>query len=126
MRIFALIALVLFTQSCHDRLRAPEKPENLIPEEKMIDVMTDMLILEGHIQNTYSSVNRYYKVMTASGRDYLKSQGITQKQYEDSFLYYNSTQQDYNKMLDKVMERLQKESIELQKNPAVSDSLSSR
>lgn len=123
MRIFALIALLVITQSCNDKLRSPEKPDNLIPEEQMIEVMSDMLILEGHIQNTYSTVNRYYKVMTASGRAYLKSKGITQKQYEDSFLYYNSMQQDYNKMLDKVMERLQKESIELQKDQKANDSL---
>ncbi|WP_343605570.1 DUF4296 domain-containing protein [Fluviicola sp.] len=125
MRILAFIAFALVwgIQSCNGELKAPEKPDQLIPEEKMIDLMTNMLILEGHIQNTYSSVNRYYKVMTASGRDYLKSQGVTQKQYEDSFRYYNSMQQDYIKMLDKVMERLQKESIELQKNPAVNDSL---
>ncbi|MDR0802517.1 DUF4296 domain-containing protein [Fluviicola sp.] len=124
MRIFALITLLLVVQSCDDKLRNPEKPDNLIPKEQMIEVMTNMLILEGYIQNTYSTVNRYYKVMTASGRDYLKTQGITQKQYEDSFLYYNSMEQDYDKMLDKVMERLQKESIELQKNREPSDSLS--
>ncbi len=115
-RILGIIVLMLL-QSCNSELRGLEKPDNLIPKDQMIDLMTDMLILEGHIQTTYSTVNRYYKVMTASGRYYLKSKHITEKQYEDSFVYYTSTHEDYKVMLEKVMENLQKESIELQKKP---------
>ncbi|TSJ41955.1 DUF4296 domain-containing protein [Fluviicola chungangensis] len=109
------ICLFILLQSCDSELHGLEKPENLIPKDQMITLMTDMLILEGHIQTTYSTVNRYYKVMTASGRDYLKSKHITEKQYEDSFMYYTSMHEEYKLMLDKVMENLQKESIELQK-----------
>ncbi|MNK05021.1 hypothetical protein D3C87_228960 [compost metagenome] len=123
MRIGLFILLLLTLQSCDEGLKGLDKPDNLIPKEQMIDVMTDMLILEGHIQNTYSTVNRYYKVMTASGRDYLKTKGITEKQYEDSFIYYNSNQLEYKEILDKVMDRLQKESIEMQKKTTVNDSL---
>ncbi len=124
MRILTFILLLVVFQSCDEGLKGLDEPDNLIPKEQMIDVMTDMLILEGHIQNTYSTVNRYYKVMTASGRAYLKTKGITEKQYEESFVYYNSDQLEYKEILDKVMERLQKESIEMQKDqPAVNDSL---
>lgn len=124
MRIAAFILLLFAFQSCDEGLKGLDEPDNLIPKEQMVDIMTDMLILEGHIQNTYSTVNRYYKVMTASGRYYLKSKGITEKQYEESFIYYNSNQLEYKEILDKVMERLQKESIEMQKKqPVVTDSL---
>lgn len=112
---WAVIALLVVLQSCNSELHGLKKPDNLIPKDQMIELMTDMLILEGHIQTTYSTVNRYYKVMTASGRHYLKSKHVTEKQYEDSFIYYTSTHKDYKQMLDKVMENLQKESIELQK-----------
>jgi len=113
-RVIGIFLLILL-QSCNSELQGLEKPENLIPKDQMIELMTDMLILEGHIQTTYSTVNRYYKVMTASGRAYLKSKHVTEKQYEDSFIYYTSTHEDYKQMLDKVMENLQKQSIELQK-----------
>lgn len=112
--IFGIVILV-FLQSCTSELRGMKKPDNLIPKDQMIEVMTDMLILEGHVQTTYSTVNRYYKVMTASGKHYLKSKHMTQKQYEDSFKYYSCSYEEYKPMLDKVMENLQKESIELQK-----------
>lgn len=115
MRKWAVIALLIVLQSCNSELEGLKKPDNLIPKDRMIELMTDMLILEGHIQTTYSTVNRYYKVMTASGRYYLKSKHVTEKQYEESFVYYTSTHEDYKQMLDKVMENLQKESIELQK-----------
>ena len=109
--IFILVSL----QSCNSELRGLKKPDNLIPKDQMIQVMTDMLILEGHIQTTYTTVNRYYKVMSASGRSYLKTQHISKKQYEDSFAYYSCKNEEYRVMLEKVMENLQKESIELQK-----------
>lgn len=115
MRKIAFIACLFLLQSCDEGLQGLEKPDNLIPKDQMVDVMTDMLILEGHIQRTYSSVNRYYKVMTVSGKAYLKSKHITEKQYEDSFIYYNGSQEEFKEIIDKVMERLQKESIELQK-----------
>lgn len=115
-RLFGILILVLL-QSCTSELKGMKKPENLIPKDQMIEVMTEMLILEGHVQTTYSTVNRYYKVMTASGKYYLKSKHITQKQYEDSFKYYSCSYEEYKPMLDKVMENLQKESIELQKKP---------
>lgn len=115
MRTWTFIVFLVVLQSCNSELHGLEKPDNLIPKEQMVELMTDMLILEGHIQTTYSTVNRYYKVMTASGRYYLKSKHVTEKQYEESFIYYTSTHEDYKQMLDKVMENLQKESIELQK-----------
>ena len=113
-RLLGILILVIL-QSCNSELHGLEKPQNLISRDEMIGLMTDMLILEGHIQTTYSTVNRYYKVMTASGRYYLKSKNVTEKQYEDSFVYYTSTHKEYKLMLDEVMENLQKESIELQK-----------
>lgn len=115
MRILLVIFVLVCLQSCNSELHGLKKPDNLIPKDQMIQVMTDMLILEGHIQTTYTTVNRYYKVMSASGRSYLKTQHISVKQYEDSFAYYSCENEEYRVMLEKVMENLQKESIELQK-----------
>lgn len=115
MRKLLGIFILLSLQSCNSELRGLKKPDNLIPKDQMVQVMTDMLILEGHIQTTYTTVNRYYKVMSASGRSYLKTQHISEKQYEDSFAYYSGKNEEYRVMLEKVMENLQKESIELQK-----------
>lgn len=116
-RLLGILLTLIFLQSCNSELKGMDKPDNLIPKNQMITLMTDMLILEGHITKTYSTVNRYYKVMTASGRDYLKSKHVTEKQYEDSFRYYSCSHKEYIAMLDKVMENLQKKSIELQKKP---------
>jgi hypothetical protein len=117
MKKLLVIFLVLLLQSCNSELRGLKKPDNLIQKDQMIEILTDMLILEGHIQKTYSTVNRYYKVMSASGRDYLKTKHVTEKQYEESLAYYSSLHDEYHRMLEKIMENLQKESIELQKKP---------
>jgi hypothetical protein len=110
-----IVGALLVLQSCNSELRGLKKPDNLIPKEQMVDIMTDMLILEGHIQKTYSTVNRYYKVMSASGRNYLKSRHVSQEQYERSLAYYSCNNDEYRGMMEEVMENLQKESIELQK-----------
>lgn len=115
MKRILFIALLALTQSCHDGLEGLQKPENLIPKTEMIELMTDMYILEAHISTTYTTVNRYYKVMNASGRAYLKSKNITEKQYEDSYIYYNGTKEEFKFIIDKVQENLQKKSIEMQK-----------
>ena len=109
------IVILVLLQSCNSELKGLKKPDNLIPKEQMIDIMTNMLILEGHIQKTYSTVNRYYKVMTASGRYYLKTKHVSQEQYESSLAYYSCNNDEYREMMEQIMENLQKESIELQK-----------
>jgi len=109
------IVILLILQSCNSELKGLKKPDNLIPKEQMIDIMTNMLILEGHIQKTYSTVNRYYKVMGASGKYYLKTKHVSREQYESSLAYYSCNNDEYREMMEQVMENLQKESIELQK-----------
>lgn len=115
MRKFFCISLLVVLQSCNSELHELKKPDNLIPRDQMVGLMTDMFVLEGHIQTTYSTVNRYYKVMSASGRHYLKTKNISEKQYETSFAYYSIAHEEYKLMLDEIMENLQKRSIELQK-----------
>jgi hypothetical protein len=115
MRKLLFIGFLFLAQSCHDGLDGLKEPDNLIPKNEMIELMTDMYILEAHIQNTYTTVNRFYKVMNASGRAYLKSKNITEKQYEDSYIYYSGTKEDFKFIIEKVQENLQRKSIEMQK-----------
>lgn len=113
-KLFGLLFLfALF--ACDDVVKEIDQPADLIPQEKMIELITDMLILEAHIQNQYGAVNRYYKVMSASGKAYLKSKGITDKQYADSYNYYNSDKDLYLEMMEQVEENLLKESYQTKK-----------
>ena len=105
--LIGIIALII--ASCSGQIERLPKPDNLIPKEKMIDVLTDLTKLEGLVQNKYGQVSRYYRVMTASGDSLLKVHYVNRKQFEESMDYYGSRQEEMAAMYDEVLERLNKE-----------------
>lgn len=111
-KLFVIFGLIV--TSCTSSLESIPEPENLISEVKMAQVLHDLMLLEGHINFTYETVNRYNKIMTMSGEAVLKEHGITKENYEESFEYYNGNQEKFERILDDVMERFNKESIKLQ------------
>lgn len=108
-----IVILLLFT-SCTEGIPRVEEPENLIPQDKMILVLTDMSKLEGHIQIEYTSVDQYHKVMVNSGDSLLKSYGLDQATYEASMNYYGSRQQEMMDIYTEVLENLNQELGELE------------
>jgi hypothetical protein len=112
MKLVFFISILFFALSCsHSGKHQPRvEIDNLIPQEQMIDLMTETMILEAHIQKKYETVNRNYLVMTASVRAYLKSKGVSEKDYKDSYAYYFHDRRVFLEMLEKVEEKLLKES----------------
>lgn len=109
-----LFVLILMLASCSGNLDVAEKPANLLTESQMEDVLRDLMILEGHINQKYETVNRYHKIMSKSGKVLLAKKNITAKQYEESFIYYNANPEKMERILDNVFDGFQKESILLQ------------
>ena len=66
------IALILLISSCSSGLMEIEEPENLLPKEKMVEVMIELVKLEAYIQGTYPSVSEYNKTMLNSAMLCLK------------------------------------------------------
>lgn len=108
------ILFLLFLTSCTEGIPRVEEPENLIPKDKMILVLTDMSKLEGHIQIEYTSVDKYHKMMVSSGDSLLKSYGLNQEVYEASIDYYGSRQQEMMDVYTEVLENLNRELGELE------------
>jgi len=115
MKRFLVIALIGILASCSSDLKLPDAPDDLIPEEQMVDLLYDMTILESGIQVRYQSVNRYYKVMQQSGKVYLKSKGISVERYERSYDYYVSRPEQMQEMYTRVMDSITVELNTLQK-----------
>lgn len=115
MKHWFVIALIGILASCSSDLKLPSAPDDLIPEEQMIDLLYDMTVLEAGIQTRYQSVNRYYKVMQQSGKAYLKSKGISVKRYERSYDYYVSRPEKMQEMYTQVMDSITVELNKLQK-----------
>lgn len=111
-----ILVIGLLLTACNSQLDTVPEPDDLLSETQMAEVMKDLMILEGHVHLTYESVNRYHKIMTESGKALLKSRHISEKQYEDSFTYYNAHPSEFEHVLDQIMDELNKESILLQQD----------
>lgn len=100
----------LLALSCGNKLM--EEPENLIPREKMSEILYDMALLDA-IDNSYPQVlsENDLKVM-----EYLyKKHRVDSLQFVQSDLYYASVPAEYQKIYEAVEERL------TQKRDSISD-----
>lgn len=106
MKKLYLILFVVFIAivSC-DKLPY-EKPDNLIKEKKMIDMLVDIHIAEAtYVQMRYDSIfrntpasNFYYSI--------LEKYQVPDSVFEKSFVFYSSTPKQFEEMYRKVMNRL--------------------
>jgi hypothetical protein len=101
MERYLTVLFCLLVISCGNKLM--EEPENLIPREKMSDILYDMALLDA-IDNSYPQVlsENDLKVMEFLFKKY----GIDSLQFVQSDLYYASVPADYQKIYEAVEERL--------------------
>ena len=99
-KYFLLLITFSFLFSCSDAI---EKPENLIEKEKMDDIIYDLTLLQamrGSFQGRLDSAN-----VTAA--DYIyKKYNVDSSQFANSNRYYASDVAAYNRMYNRVNERL--------------------
>jgi len=95
--IFLLI--IWFISSCSDS----KKPENLIPEDKMIDILYDLNILQAIHSNDYKLLSLYdLKPKTFIYQKY----DIDSLQLIESHRYYITNMDKYKKILEKIIVRV--------------------
>ena len=86
-KFFLILLFVSFFLSCRNE-KKPE-PSVLLSEEQMVDVMTDVQIMEGIINYKRNS-NQRTAYLKAIGYDTLFSHyGITDSIFEENIKYYN-------------------------------------
>ncbi len=119
---WVLIFLVFWFFSCTNTV---EQPENLIPKDKMAEIISDIYL---HQQSSYLIEIKHnppdFATIDAS---IIEKHGTTIKDFEDSYRFYVLSPEEYNKLLITVrtnleqklpeQERLQREE-ERKKNEA--------
>lgn len=88
-----------------------EKPKNLIDKDKMVDILYDVSLLEAvKTQNINGGMT------LKMSNDYIyKKYKIDSTQFVKSNKYYASDIEEYKKMFEKIKERLNKETIKIDK-----------
>lgn len=102
---FAFLFLVLLFVACDEP--PVEKPENLIKESKMIEMMVDVHLA----QATYATRQVSDSLVKKSSADdfyysALKKYNVPDSVFEKSFVYYASDPKNFEKMYRKVMNKL--------------------
>jgi len=103
-----LIFLMLILTSCYSK----EKPD-VLPEEKMLLLMEEIYLIENHYQMTFGSPSVYKSTLDSSYQLILKENGVTQKQYEESFSYYASQPEIMLNLQERLIERLNRKRVGL-------------
>ncbi len=94
-------------------------PERLLTEEEMIDVMTDVQIIEAEINYQKSSdkeqdtISADYKAMTQSYySQFYEHYGITDSIFVQNMRYYTERPETLKRIMDSVVQRLTREQSE--------------
>jgi hypothetical protein len=109
----ALLILVVFCLGCSSEIKRVPAPKNLIPEDTMVMVLTDLSILEAHIKNKYPLLVQNYKVMKASGDLILQQHHIDSTRLDQALDYYGSRQKKMQEINSKVLEVVNRKLTEL-------------
>ncbi|MCG9971608.1 DUF4296 domain-containing protein [Christiangramia crocea] len=107
--IVALFLLLVFSVSCQD-VKKTEKPDDLIPENKMIDVLTELSLL--HAARNY---NKFKLEETGiKPKEYIYEKfNIDSLQFERSNNYYAEQYTQYERIFDSVKVRIQAMKVRL-------------
>lgn len=109
-----IISILFFLSSCTSGFIETKAPDNLIPKEKMIQVMKELVKLESHIQSTYPSVAEYNKTMVNSSQFLFKKMNVTEEAFQASMDYYGTHQREMKEIYNEVLDELNSELGELQ------------
>jgi len=100
-RILLISIFVLLITSCTSNTIV-KKPENLIPKDQMVELITEMMIASGgeNIRNLQGNRNENYFPLI------YEKYHIDSNRFKNSNTYYTSRIDDYEEILNKVQERL--------------------
>lgn len=112
-KLIYILTILLFVVAVSCEETIVPKPDNLIKEKQMIEMLVDIHLAEATynkfrydtIMSNNSSVNFYYSV--------LDKYQVPDTLFERSYVYYASVPKDFEKMYRKVMSILSEQEQEL-------------
>lgn len=117
-KISYLFFISIFLMACTSNT-IMKKPDDLIPKNQMVDLLTDMLIASGaeNIKNIDLERNVNYFPLV------FEKYGIDSTRFKESNYYYTSQIDDYEKILKEVDKRLKAMKEKLDQEIKLQDSL---
>lgn len=100
-KVFYIVICFFF--SCNSGIEKPQKPKNLIPEDKMVDIMYDVFLL-----NSAKGVNKIIlEVNGVMPEKYIfEKYSIDSTQFAESNNYYVYNTKTYESILNRIKEKM--------------------
>lgn len=115
---YGVLLVFIMLLSCNEKV--VEKPENLIPEEKMISVLYDMAVINA-AKNMNQDILLEYDI-EPMGYIYSKH-GVDSLQFVKSDLYYASNPSEYETIYTAVKDKLEKDEQYMEEHKKKMDSI---
>lgn len=108
-KIISYLFLIVTFLSCSEK--EAEKPQNLIPQDKMEDILYDLNFLQAIRNTNYQALQR----KNINPEEYIYTKyGIDSLQLAQSNKYYANNPENYEKMIDRIILRINQEKQKLQ------------
>jgi hypothetical protein len=114
MKFTLYIVTILLLIGCQD-VKRPEKPDDLIPREKMVDIFTDAYIMNAARSINLKVINEYGVALDST---FYTKYNIDSLQFVRSNAYYTANLNEYLSLVEEVEQRLllletKKDSVDL-------------
>ena len=104
MRILFYLVISLQMYSCFENVTY-EKPENLIPKDKMVEILSEFIIINSAQGNNKKVIENQIKYPV---KYIYKKYSIDSAQFDESNAYYSANVEIYSSIYDSVKLRLEK------------------
>lgn len=99
--------MFFFIAACSNNpMQGTVKPTDLITKDQMVAVLIDLNLIEADLQMKYSHVSFYSDAMKKSGHHILKKHGFKPSQFEISFDYYASRQEEMMAINNQILDSM--------------------
>lgn len=116
-RIVFFVFIITFLFACGSGTEHAPVPENILPKEKMVEIMVEVNLAEAALNLQYVSDNK-----VSNSKEYeevFKRKNISRVQYDESLEYYTQYPELLTAMYDEVLNELSKMQAEVAThNPA--------
>lgn len=102
---FMLFLLTVLCCSPH------RKAEAVIQKEKMVQIMTEVYLIEMHYQKGYGMPSMYKPRLDIALDEIFKKYDVSRKDYESSFSYYAANPKEFLELNELVIQRYNEELV---------------
>ncbi|MGM0635250.1 MAG: DUF4296 domain-containing protein [Bacteroidota bacterium] len=121
-KLIVLIFLGMTLTACQD-LKSPEKPEKLIPEDKMSKILTDLVLMDASMSVNFS---KFKKTKLEPNQFIYDKYQVDSLTLLENIRYYNSDFENNQKIYERVKENLELKRTRFDSIKSAQDSLSQK